>query len=114
MKNRIIALVSAVVLSLSAFGMSNSFWDGVVIEANAATDAWGRDYETYGSLKYWEKSDGTIGILGFDVNQSEVNIPDKINGKIVSEIIKRYFFVIKSAVHIPFFHVFIAKRKHLF
>ena len=97
MKNRIIALVSAVVLSLSAFGMSNSFWDGVVIEANAATDAWGRDYETYGSLKYWEKSDGTIGILGFDVNQSEVNIPDKINGKIVSAI-ENYAF--RDAVYI--------------
>ena len=112
MKNRIIAMVSAVVLSLSTFVFPVSFNDKSVVIADAATDAWGREYEVYGSLKYWDKSDGTVGIVGFDINQSEVTIPDKINGKTVSAI-ENYAFrdaVLVKEIKLPASVTYIGNR----
>ena len=58
----------------------------ISIVANAATDAWGREYLTYGDLRYQVLSDNTISIIGFDVSKDTVEIPDEIDGKPVTKI----------------------------
>ena len=90
---KIIAGIIAFTLLFGSTIIPESF-DNVfdmTIKSSAATDAWGREYLTYGDFKYQVKSDNTISIIGFDISKDIATIPDKIGGKPVTEI-GRYAF----------------------
>ena len=70
------------------------------ISASADTDAWGREYYKYGDLRCQDKKDGTVSIIGFDVNKTTAEIPEKINGKVVSEIGKNAFYGAEKLVSV--------------
>ena len=70
------------------------------ISASASTDAWGREYIQYGDFRYQEKSDGTIRIIGFDVNKTTAEVPETIDGKIVNEIGKNAFYGAEKLVSV--------------
>lgn len=80
-------MAAAMVLGTAALSqLTQNLFSGNSIFANAATDAWGREYLTYGDFHYQIRSDNTIAIIGFDVNKSEVDIPDEIDGLPVTRI----------------------------
>ena len=56
------------------------------IKASADTDAWGREYYEYGDLNCLDKADGTVSIIGFNINKTTAVIPETINGRTVTEI----------------------------
>ena len=70
------------------------------ISASAYTDAWGREYYVYDDLRCQDKSNGTVSIIGFDVNKTTAEIPEKINGKVVSEIGRNAFYGAEKLVSI--------------
>ena len=92
---RIISGLLALSLSFGAAAFADvlpQIFDNGTIYASAETDAWGREYKTYGDLRYQVLSDNTISIIGFDTSKDTANIPAKIEGKTVTQIGHDAFF----------------------
>lgn len=86
---KITAVLMIMAIMMTSMAMPEAFvseFADEAITATAATDAWGREYLTYGDLKYQVQSDNTICIIGFDISKDTVEIPDEIDGMPVTKI----------------------------
>lgn len=79
---KLLALASALVLSVSTLTFPQKFLEKLDFTANAEVG----DTGTYGDLTYQIASDNTITITGFDINRATVDIPNEIDGMIVKRI----------------------------
>ena len=86
---KITAVLMIMAIMMTSMAMPEAFvseFADEAITATAATDAWGREYLTYGDLRYQVQSDNTICIIGFDISKDTVEIPDEIDGMPVTKI----------------------------
>ncbi len=63
--------------------------DAGVEEAKAETD----EYERYGDWCYVKLEDGTVGIVGYEGEKTEIKIPSVINGKTVTVIGQEHYWL---------------------
>ena len=85
---KITAVLMIMAIMMTSMAMPEAFvseFADEAITATAATDAWGREYLTYGDLRYQVQSDNTICIIGFDISKDTVEIPDEIDGMPVDD-----------------------------
>ena len=92
---RIVTFFMALVLTLGSVMFPEALTNSnihISLKASAATDAWGRTYLSYGDFKYQVKTDGTVSIIGFNINKTTAEIPSEIDGQTVTEIGKYAFY----------------------